>query len=163
MWEFWRLTVGSMKHPNVGREANFTSIPASLRAIVSVVPRGGHDSTSTSQMAFKHEIDAHSITEAKPRVRAETHLHGWAEMIHPFIFVLVRPASVPWHSVSLLWALCTTPAFSDRFRNNQGGYVHLPGGEKFEYLLAEFGVKVPTGELKLDGSPNPSSTWVGGK
>lgn len=42
----------------------------------------------------------------------------------------------------------------------QGGFVHLPGGEKFEYLLAEFGVKVPTGELKLDGSPNPSSTWI---
>lgn len=42
----------------------------------------------------------------------------------------------------------------------QGGYVHLPGGEKFEYLLAEFGVKVPTGELKLDGPPNPPRTCV---
>lgn len=42
----------------------------------------------------------------------------------------------------------------------QGGFVHLPGGEKFEYLLAEFGVRVPTGELELDGFPNPSSTWA---
>eukprot|EP00752_Nemacystus_decipiens_P004257 g3888.t1 len=38
-----------------------------------------------------------------------------------------------------------------------GGFVHLPGGEKFEYLLAEFGVKVPTGELKLDVPLNPSN------
>eukprot|EP00903_Cladosiphon_okamuranus_P014343 g13317.t1 len=37
-----------------------------------------------------------------------------------------------------------------------GGFIHLHGGEKFEYLLAEFGVKVPSGELKLGDSPNPS-------
>ncbi|CAM9097696.1 unnamed protein product [Pylaiella littoralis] len=39
-----------------------------------------------------------------------------------------------------------------------GGFVHLPGGEKFEYLLAEFGVKVPSGGLMLDGSPDPPGT-----
>lgn len=43
----------------------------------------------------------------------------------------------------------------------QGGFVHLPGGEKFEYLLAEFGVKVPSGGLMLDGSPDPPGSYVG--
>ncbi|CAM9684093.1 unnamed protein product [Ectocarpus fasciculatus] len=37
-----------------------------------------------------------------------------------------------------------------------GGFVHLPGGEKFEYLLAEFGVKVPLGELEMGAPLNPS-------
>lgn len=34
--------------------------------------------------------------------------------------------------------------------------MELPGGEAFEYLLAEFGVKVPSRELRL-GSSHPSS------
>ncbi|CAM9455663.1 unnamed protein product [Hapterophycus canaliculatus] len=37
-----------------------------------------------------------------------------------------------------------------------GGFIYLPGGEKFEYLLAEFGAMVPSGELELIASPNPS-------
>ncbi|CAM9440409.1 unnamed protein product, partial [Ectocarpus sp. 13 AM-2016] len=37
-----------------------------------------------------------------------------------------------------------------------GGFVHLPGGEKFEYLLAGFGVKVPLGELEMGAPLNPS-------
>ncbi|CAN0163948.1 unnamed protein product [Ectocarpus sp. 12 AP-2014] len=37
-----------------------------------------------------------------------------------------------------------------------GGFVRLPGGEKFEYLLAGFGVKVPLGELEMGAPLNPS-------
>ena len=46
---------------------------------------------------------------------------------------------------------------------HQGGFVNLPSGEKFEYLLAEFGVKVPSRELTLGlGSPQRSPQRTAG-
>lgn len=45
----------------------------------------------------------------------------------------------------------------------QGGFVELPDGSRFEYLLAEFGVKVPSRELTLASSPLSSKCLVLGK
>ena len=68
------------------------------------------------------------------------------------------PALVP--HVSLLDIAYNDALASLLVFKYQGGFVYLPGGEKFEYLLAEFGVRVPSGELKLNDSLDPSRTRV---